>query len=81
MIDNSEEGCRLRTLLAMNRYGRRFVLDPGLAPVGIWATILARASDDDEVQVVYAFLRANNENLVRRPRRDHVRGALGRRVE
>jgi hypothetical protein len=53
-------------LMKQNRFGRRFLLEPGLAPVGIWAHIFAKASKASEADVVYQFLRTRPTLVQRR---------------
>jgi hypothetical protein len=75
--DNTPEGSQVGFLLWQNRYGRRFLQErPALV-----ATTLARASNDNQFRVMYAFLRADNASIVGRPRRGPGRGAPVREVE
>jgi hypothetical protein len=61
-------------LLRQNRYGRRLLQAHDPSPMGIWAAVLARVSEGNHHEVMYAFLRAK-PGLVRSSR---ALPALGR---
>jgi hypothetical protein len=52
-------------LLKQNRYGRRFLDADDRSPIGIWATVLANLSNNDEHDVMYKFLRAKPDLVER----------------
>jgi hypothetical protein len=51
-------------LLYQNLYGRRLLRANDPSPIGIWPAVLAKVSEDEFHEVMYAFLRAKPE-LVR----------------
>ena len=66
-------------LLKQNRYGRRCLHANDRSRVGIWASVLANMSNNEEHGVMYKFLRAKPDLVMRAARPVTARGRRGGR--
>lgn len=66
-------------VLKQNRYGRRFLHANDSSPIGIWAPVLANVSQNKEYGVMYKFLRAKPDLVVRTARPVTARGRRSRK--